>query len=192
MSALALVGFLTASVTPAESQKVPVTGPLRFQEVVSVGRATRDQIYSAALVWFSQKFGGAKDGVDQNKLAGVLIGRGEEKYVPPFMAHACRGWRRYRVMLVAKDGRYFYNIDGFTHVGDRACQKRSFGLLTRDWLNATIHKTVLDFTLHPSARRDEYMETWLDLKQKATAVAEALATSLRGDLASAGARRPPA
>lgn len=189
--ALALA-ILLATVDPvAHVDEGPTTGPLRFQEVVTVADATRDQIYSTALAWFSQAFGGPKGVVVENKLAGMVTGTGAERYLPPFMSTSCSGWLRYRVTLVARDGRYYYTIDGFTHEGDLFCNKKSFGLLTRDWLSARISRTIFDMTLQ-SARRDGDVDAWLDMKNKATTVAETLARSLRAKLATAAVRKPAA
>lgn len=174
----------------AHAQQRPATGPLRFQETVTVPGATRDQIYNTALPWFSQTFTGPKESVAQNSLAAVLTGAGAQRYLPPFMGTSCSGWLRYRVLLVAKDGRCLLTIDGFSHEGDPLCNKRSFGLLTRDWLSTRVTRTIFDMTLQPSRHEADDMETWVDMKERATTLAETLARSLRAKLATATVGKP--
>jgi hypothetical protein len=165
---------------------------LRFQDVIPISGATRDQIYSVALEWFSDAFKGPKASLEQNRLGGILTGRGAERYRPPFMSTACSGWIRYRVMLVAKDGRYDYTVDGFTHEGDPFCNKRSFGPLTRDWLGVRIARTIFDMTLQPPRRESAEMDAWVDMKSKAAGIAQTVSTSLRRKLSTAVVAKKPA
>ncbi|HEY7113242.1 MAG TPA: hypothetical protein VIA45_09960 [Thermoanaerobaculia bacterium] len=164
--------------------------PLAFREVVAVRGATRDGIYGAALVWFSGRSQESKEPFEQNRLARVLIDRGSERYVPPFLANACSGWIRYRVTLAAREGRYLCTIDDFVHVGDRNCQKRSFGLLTSDWLTATIRKTFFDMGLQPTKREDQDRDVWLDLRGRAATINTSISASLRARVAGAASRPP--
>src|SRR5687767_15415892 len=144
--ALVLVISLLLISSVARADDRLKTGELRFQDVVPVAGATRDRIYGSALEWFAKTFDGPKAVLEQNEAAGILTGKGAERYLPPFMSTACSGWLRYRVMLVAREGRYYFTIDGFTHEGDPFCNKRSFGLLTKDWLGARITRTIYDLT----------------------------------------------
>lgn len=192
MNRVVAVGVLVASINSLTlAGELRTSQELRFQNVVPVPAATRNQIYDAALDWFSEAFQGPKASVEQNRLAGLLTGRGAERYVPPFLSTACTGWIRYRVTLLAKDGRYDWTVDGFTHEGDSFCNKRSFGLLTTNWLSETITRTIFDMTLQRPGRASAELEAWIDMKEKATAIAEKLSRSLRQKLAVA-ARKPAA
>ena len=192
MNRVVAVGVLVASINSlALAGELRASKELRFQKVVSVPAATRDQIYDTASGWFSEAFKGPKASVEQNRLAGLLTGRGAERYVPPFMSTACAGWIRYRVTLVARDGRYDWAVDGFTHEGDPFCNKRSFGLLTTNWLAETITRTIFDMTLQRPRRESAELEAWADMKEKATTIAEKLSRSLRQRLAAA-AKKPAA
>jgi hypothetical protein len=186
------VGVLVASINSLSlAGELRASKELRFQNVVSVPGATRDQIYDTALGWFSEAFKGPKASVEQNRLAGLLTGRGAERYVPPFMSTACCGWIRYRVTLVARDGRYDWAVDGFTHEGDPFCNKRSFGLLTTNWLDETITRTIFDMTLQRPRRESGELDAWVDMKEKATAIAEKVSRSLPQKLTVA-AKKPAA
>jgi hypothetical protein len=167
----------------ADAQEKAATGPLRFQEIVTVQGGTRNRIYSTARAWLSETFMGPKDSVVQDIRTGILAATSAQRYVPPFMGTSCSGWLHYRVQLVARDGRCLVTIDGFRHEGDPFCNKRSFGLLTGDWLGARITRSIFDMTLQPPRREADDMETWLDMKERATTLAEALARSLRAKLA---------
>src|ERR1700730_8284310 len=94
---LALAVGLAALGTVTYAQVAPTIEPLRFQEVVTVKGATRDQIYTAALAWFADAFKSGKDAVVQNNLAATLIGTGVEKCKPLFFDNLCGGSIRYRV-----------------------------------------------------------------------------------------------
>jgi hypothetical protein len=183
---LAGINSLAFAAEPGSSKE------LRFQDVVPVAAATRGQIYSTALEWFSEAFKGPKASLEQNRLAGMLTGTNAERYVPPFMSSACSGWIRYRVTLLARDGRYYFAVDGFSHEGDPFCNKRSFGLLTRDWQDGTTTRTVFDMTLQGPRRERAELDAWVDMKEKATAVAERVSRSLRQRLATAIAKKPAA
>ena len=192
MNRVIAVGVLVVSINSLALAGEPrASKELRFQSVVSVPAATRDQIYDTALGWFSETFKGPKASVEQNRLAGLLTGRGAERYVPPFMSTACTGWIRYRVTLVARDGRYDWAVEGFTHEGDPFCNKRSFGLLTTNWLDETITRTIFDMTLQRPRRVSAELDAWVDMKEKATAIAGKVSRSLRQRLAVA-AKKPDA
>lgn len=148
---------------------------------MAVEGATRDQLYTTALGWFSESFNGEE--IVRNKLAGTLIGMGVERYKPlPFRFFSCSGSIRYRVVFGAREGRYYYSIEGFTHESDPSCGKNSpsFGLLTEDQLSAQVTRAVI-LTLRPSGR-DDGTETWADIKGKSTELAEKLAKALRARL----------
>jgi hypothetical protein len=188
--AFVLAVVLTVIGAGAYAQRLSTAEPLQFQEVVAVNGATRDQIYNAALEWFSGTFNDARSELIPNRLAATLTSTGFEKYVPLFMSSSCSGWIRYRVLLAARDGRYYYTIDRFSHEGDALCSKRSFGLLTTDWLGMSVSKTIVDLTLQPQRREDDEMRSWLDMKTKATTLAGTLARSLRARLKRAANDKP--
>ena len=181
----------TPAATPVAASTTP--GPLQFQEVVAVDGATRDQLYNAALAWFTEAFKSGKDVLQvQNREGGTLIGTGVAQYEPVvLMASSCtRGVLRYRVTVEGKDGRYRYTFDGFTHEGGTsACKSEgiSFGLLTTDRLPPPQVGKLKFFGGLPDSGR---IELWNDLKQKATAIAERLTKSLRAKLAVAANEKP--
>jgi hypothetical protein len=193
MNRLAAAAILLVTINSAAQALEGASGnELRFQDVVPISGASRDQIYRAALEWFSDAFDGPKASLEQNKLAGILTGRGAERYLPPFLSTACSGWIRYRVMLVAKDGRYYYTVDGFLHEGDPFCNKKSFGALTRDWPGARIARTIFDMTLQPPRRESAEMDAWVDMKSKAAAIAQTVSSALRRRISAAVATKSAA
>ena len=64
-------------------------------------------------------------------------------------------------------------------------------MLTTNWLDETITRTIFDMTLQRPRRESAELDAWVDMKQKATWIAEKVSRSLRQKLA-AVARRPAA
>jgi hypothetical protein len=64
-------------------------------------------------------------------------------------------------------------------------------LLTTNWLDETITRTIFDMTLQRPRRVSAELDAWVDMKGKATAIAEKVSRSLRQKLAVA-ANKPDA
>jgi len=151
---------------------------------VTVDGASRDQLYDAALAWFTHTFRSSKDVIQvQNRESGTLIGKSLFEYDPVVFIASGRisGVVRYTLTIEVKDGRYRYTVDSFEHEGSPVGSSGplSFGLLTTD---AQCPSTG-------SITRSSQEKTWVDLKRKASAVADTIANSLRERLATAAAQK---
>jgi hypothetical protein len=164
---------------PRAEDAPPESKPLAFSEVV-VERATKDQLYSAALAWFGDTFGRAKTVLDvQDKERGQLVAKQSFTYAPKALVGSAgiKGTVKFVVTVEVKDGKYRYTIDGFTHEGTPGQgAPSSFGLLTTD---ARCPYPVEGPT---SAGKQE---TWEYLKSLAKTEADTLTASLKRRMADA-------
>jgi hypothetical protein len=159
-------------------------GPLQFQKVVTLDGASRDQLYDAALAWFTRMFQRSKEVIQVNdRQSGTLIGKSLFEYHPVVFIASGRiaGVVRYTLTVEVKDGRYRYTIDSFVHEGSPLMSEGplSFGLLT----------TVAESAYTGGITRSAQGKTWADLKRVASAEADTVANSLRKSLATAAAQK---
>jgi Domain of unknown function (DUF4468) with TBP-like fold len=174
------VACLFASVSRAEDAP-PESKPLAFSEVVAVEGATKDQLYSAALAWLGDTFRSAKTVLDvKDKDAGRLVAKPSLAYAPKVFVGSARikGSVRYAVTVEAKDGKYRYTIDGFTHEGTPGPGggPASFGLLTTD--------AKCPYAVDGPTSGGK-QETWEHLKALVKTEADTLTVSLKKRMADA-------
>jgi hypothetical protein len=152
--------------------------PIEYIEVIQADGLKKDQLYSAALAWFSETFRSAKNVFDvQDREAGRIVGKPLFQYEPTvFIGSArIRGVVRYSVTVEVKDGRYRYNIGSFVHDGTPGQYggPASFGLLT----TAIKCPYSIDGPTSSGAQ-----ETWEDLSLRARIEADHLISSLKSHM----------
>jgi hypothetical protein len=152
--------------------------PIEYIEVVQADGLKKDQLYSAALAWFSETFRSAKKVFDvQDREAGRIVGKPLFQYESTvFIGSArIRGVVRYSVTVEVKDGRYRYNIGNFIHEGTPGPYggPASFGLLT----TAIKCPRSIDGPTSSGAQ-----ETWEDLLLHARIEADHLIRSLKSHM----------
>lgn len=94
------------------------THKITYQGVVQVPGVSADELYSRAREWFAVTFNSGKAVLDMDdRVAGKLIGNGYSTYYQTtlFLAGEYQLWRSVKVYV--KDGRYRYELTGFTVSG---------------------------------------------------------------------------
>jgi hypothetical protein len=107
--------------------------PVIYKNVVEVS-GTKDQLYQRARRWFSENFKDSKEVLTiQDKESGELAGNGAMKFYSSthWGSDGTKGYIRYRISILVKDGKYKYEITDFVHEGNRLnTLDLSFGLIT--------------------------------------------------------------
>ena len=188
-SGLALVVSLTA--LAASAQEPAGLEQVQRQDVIAVKGASRAQVYDAASAWFAVNFDGPKDELLRNPLAGTLIGTGHEKYAPAYADGSCNFWLHYRVILGARDGRFYYSIGDFRLDTDPLCQIRSFRIPMNGGVGSLAKAPLTDFSLRPPTTGEDEQQVQRDLERRAADLMDTIGRSLRAKLATAAAGRRP-
>lgn len=163
----------------------PAAAPPLFelQDVVSVANQPASRIYDAARGWALETFRSRKDEIDDHPAAGTLVIRSREKFASLDSSDSCTVWLRDRVIVGARDGRYYYSVSVLDLDSDLICPKYAFSIPTADWLGVKPPEPGIAFYLHrsessPAARlNDERVDA------RARALAGQLSASLRARLA---------
>lgn len=160
----------------------PIATPLpiyELQDVISLPNVPASRIYDAARGWALESFRNLKFEIDDHAAAGTLLVRGREKFASLDSSGSCALWLRYRVIVGARDGRYYYSVSVLNLDADPICPKYAFSIPTADLLGVKEPPPGIAFYLHrsedsPAARlNDERVEA------RARALAETVSTSLR-------------
>ena len=189
---LALAVSLTAMATVASAQEPAGLERVQRQDVIAVKCASRAQIYETATAWFAVNFDGSKDELVRNPLAGTLVGTGYEKYAPAYADGSCNFWLHYRVILGARDGRFYYSIGDFRLDTDPICPTRSFRIPMNGGVGLLAKAPLIDFSLRPPTTGDDEQQVQRDLERRAADLMDTLGRSLLAKLATAAAGRPAA
>ncbi len=124
MKRLFLIALIAAASITAKAQSkggiqldsIPVAdGKYQFQEVVTVGNTTKDQLYKKAKAYFMDVFIGVKDASQyDNGEEGKIIGKGQlsvSDYRSIFPSVTVLKWDvNYNTEVICKDGKYSIRI----------------------------------------------------------------------------------
>lgn len=97
------------------------TGKITFAEVVHVSdSATTDEIYVRAREWFARTYRSSQDVLQMDdRESGRIIGKAIFQVTHRALgANYPSGHFRYTISIVARDGRYRYELTDFYHAGD--------------------------------------------------------------------------
>lgn len=86
-------------------------GEVEYSEVIEISGASKNQLYNAARLWFSDAYSDSKEVLElDDREAGVLIGTGwGEVYTKVMgMAYSSKMWSTVKIQV--KDGRYKYSV----------------------------------------------------------------------------------
>jgi len=121
--------------------------PLIYTDVVEVKDAESPELYRRCKLWFADTFVDSKNVLEiEDQDVGMLVGKGVIRYEPNvFMSSTLtRGFIRFTVKIMIKDGRYKYLFTDFTHQGSYSSSgfgPINFGLITTATTCPTIQGT---------------------------------------------------
>jgi len=175
--------LLLALLTILDPQPTATQLPLfEVQDVVPVPGVTSSRIYDSARGWSLETFRNLPYEIVDHEAAGTLVIRGREKFFSLDSSGRCSLWLRYRVIVGARDGRYYYSVSVLDLDVDPICPKSSFEISAADWLGVQPPPPGIAFYLHGSDDSTAAKLTNERIETRARALAAKLSVSLRARL----------
>lgn len=111
---VASVGF--AQVLPVDS----ITGRITYSGVIQVDSTTADELYSRAVLWYTQTFKSAKAAIElSDRATGVIVSAPDANFPAYFVRKNGNkvedGWITFSLKIQCKDGRFKYTLSDLVH-----------------------------------------------------------------------------
>lgn len=154
-------------------QVLPVdatTGRITYSGVIPVDSVTADELYSRAILWYTQTFKSAKAAMElSDRATGVIVSDPDANFPAYFVkkngTRVADGWVTFSLKIQCKDGRFKYTLTNLEHKGG-SCPG---GVLEKE--------STMCF----------WKNLWTSLKDEANTSATALIQSLSKSMASRAA-----
>jgi hypothetical protein len=178
-----------------------------LQDVVPVPNASTERIYDSARTWMletlreqpdktgdaarswtSERLRDPSGDLAEDRLAGTLVAVAKEKFVTVDAKSSCSLWLRYRVIVGARPGRYYYSVSVLELEPDPMCLRPGFEITTLDWLGVKPPPAGIELHLSGSEETPAALASDAEIRTRAKALAEKLSVSLRARLARVGSR----
>src|SRR4051812_46446632 len=135
MKSLFIAFCLLVSINTLAQKPVSYVGVVESNE-------SKEELYNRARRWFNGTFRDSKAVLTiQDKENGELAGNGNYRfYSDTFWGRdGTKGWIRFKISILTKDGKYKYELSEFTHEGNPLnTLNLSFGLITED-IDCPVH-----------------------------------------------------
>lgn len=155
----------------------PIAEPLTFSEVVKVDTSvSAKELYSRARTWFAETYRSAQDVIQmEDKEEGKIVAKGAIKYNSNVFVGSLgtKGWIRYTLTIIVKDGRYKFDMTNFIHEGNPLNDSGaiSFELITTS--------ETCPANIYPKSTKGWKNKVWKDIKENIYTNESALIASLK-------------